>query len=62
LDYEAKQRQLFESPPNQQQTTTTTAGGVNPSSQPYTRQTTDAFLKIKRQSSSSTFLSDSKAQ
>ncbi len=60
LDYEAKQRQLFESP-NQQQTTVG-PNGVNSNLQPHARQTTDALLKVKRQSSSSTLLSDQKAQ
>jgi hypothetical protein len=50
LNYEAKQRQVFE---------TTNQGGTN---QPNMRQTTDAFLKMKRQGSSSTLLSDPKAQ
>jgi hypothetical protein len=64
LDYETKQRQLFESS-NPQQTTTTTAtttGGLNPNSQPHTRQPTEAYIKLKRQGSSSTLLSDQKAQ
>jgi hypothetical protein len=60
LDYEAKQRQLFESPNQQQQNTTTS--GVNPNSQLHTRLTTDALTKLKRQSSSSTLLSDHKPQ
>jgi hypothetical protein len=51
LDYEAKQRQVFE--------TTNQGGGTN---QPNMRQTTDAFLKMKLQGSSSTLLSDPKAQ
>ena len=64
LDYEAKQRQLFESP-NPGQTATAAAAaattGLNPPSQPHTRQPTEAFLKLKRQGSSST-LSDPKLQ
>ncbi len=51
LDYETKQRQLFET--NQQ-------SGTNVPS--YNRQTTEGGLKLKRQSSSSTLLSDQKAQ
>jgi len=69
LDYEAKQRQLFESPNQQQQTTTaapqpaaTTTGGLNPNTQSYTRQTTEALMKLKRKSSSSTLLSDQRIQ
>jgi len=62
LDYEAKQRQLFESP-NQPQTAAppAAAGGSNPNSQPHTRQPTEAYLRSKRQSLSSNF-SDSRAQ
>jgi hypothetical protein len=59
LDYEAKQRQLFESS-NQQQTIS--ASGLNPSSQPHTRQPTDALIKLKRQGSPSTLLNEQKAQ
>jgi len=62
LDYEAKQRQLFESPNQQQQQTTATTSGPNPNTQSHTRLTTDALIKLKRQSSSSTLLSDYKAQ
>lgn len=70
MDYETKQRQLFESP-NQQQTTTaavalpavgTTSGGLNLNTQSHSRQTIDTAMKLKRQSSSSTHLSDSKVQ
>jgi hypothetical protein len=60
LDYEAKQRQLFESP-NQPQTTLTAAGGSNPNSQPHTRQPTEAYLRSKRQSVASVF-SESRVQ
>ncbi len=62
LDYEAKQRQLFESA-NQPQTTLTAggAGGNNPNSQPHTRQPTEAQLRSKRQSLASIF-SDARAQ
>lgn len=55
LDYETKQRQLFE--------TTNQPSGTNATSQPNNRQTTDLVSKLKRQSTSSTtFLSDQKAQ
>jgi hypothetical protein len=59
LDYEAKQRQLFEAA-NPQQQQQTSVSIVNPPVQ--TRQPTDVLSKIKRQSSSSTLLSDQKAQ
>lgn len=65
MDYEAKQRQLFESPnPGQTATATVaaaTAGGLNPPSQPHTRQPTETYLKLKRHGSSSTG-SDPKTQ
>jgi hypothetical protein len=63
LDYEAKQRQLFESPiqPQTAAPAAAAAGGSNPNSQPHTRQPTEAYLRSKRQSLSSNF-SDSRAQ
>lgn len=65
LDYETKQQQLFELTNRQQQQppNTTSTTGVHPSSQPHMRQTVDALMKFKRQSSTaSTLLSDQKAQ
>lgn len=64
MDYEAKQRQLFESPIQPQTAApaaAAAAGGSNPNSQPHTRQPTEAYLRSKRQSLSSNF-SDFRAQ
>ncbi len=62
LDYEIKQRQLFELT-NQQQTPQTTSTNVaNANSQLHMRQAADAVLKLKRQSLASTLLSDQKSQ
>ncbi|CAF0908493.1 unnamed protein product [Rotaria sordida] len=62
LDYEAKQKQLFEAGNQQQATNMAPISGINFNSQTSVRQTVDAAFKIKRQSSSSTLLSDQKAQ
>lgn len=65
LDYEAKQRQVFELS-NAQQTatlpTSLTAISSNPNSQMNIRQAADTLLKIKRQGSSSTLFSEQKGQ
>ncbi|CAF3375574.1 unnamed protein product [Rotaria socialis] len=62
LDYEAKQKQLFESGVQQPTINMVPTGGNNANSQQLARSTGDAVVKFKRQSSSSTLLSDTKAQ
>lgn len=62
LDYEAKQRQLFESSSNQQQTAGVAPGNSNVQQQhQMLRQATEVISKFKRLNSSSTH-SDPKAQ
>jgi hypothetical protein len=62
LDYEAKQKQLFELSNPQQPTTNVPTSGTNLNPQLHIRQAADALVKLKRQGSSSTLLSDQKAQ
>ncbi|CAF5130167.1 unnamed protein product, partial [Rotaria magnacalcarata] len=56
------QKQLFESGVQQPTINLVSTGGNNANSQQLARPTGDAVVKFKRQSSSSTLLSDTKAQ
>ncbi|CAF1549505.1 unnamed protein product, partial [Adineta steineri] len=62
LDYENKQRQLFELTNQSQPSNTISSPTANTNPPVHMRQAADTLLKLKRQNSTSTPLNDQKAQ